>query len=602
MSSALYRGEVLSVDGPVLRSRPVYLASLLAFMAGCGAATPAPPAAKVAEVPDTTARAAPAIDLSPVAEPPGIVLVAHARAPMDLLQTGFGWLGLAIPVDHLLPTFGPKPVPLDRRGGFDVIAVTEGGPTPVTRFAVSIPILSLAELKEALGDVVIWEPIENGALRAAARPGTTSPIASALTQEGRCAIAPSVGDAKARLVFAEGDTLSSVLPYLTRTVPLAPHAHNLSVELRPDFVLHPPATPYLDELRGALPGLPVSYSEGLSRDLASFVSGLHGGSFTLDVDARGTRIEARVPVTAGSSTLASVLLASTGPAPLPSFSRLPARAAFAFYGSGTPIGATEGVRSAAVAALAPKLDSQPLADALRATLELTASPWVAAVSLGAPPGVAKTAADDGMGVWVVAGLEERYERVAELARGWIVKGGHGLVVREGKAPKGSGKEAMRLELRSPAFAEGQSPKRKIEPVVHALFASDGPRTWVAISLEEKHATALLRELTSPLGPSRPPTFGDRAEARWLGASPSTTGAFLGLKPSFDPSVLQAILGPAAAGIQAPLPEPLLVQSEIAKRAGAADELVIRTSAGPGLSATLLLTYLNGMVSASATKP
>ena len=50
--------------------------------------------------------------------------------------------------------------------------------------------------------------------------------------------------------------------------------------------------------------------------------------------------------------------------------------------------------------------------------------------------MAGTPADDGMGVWFVAGLEERYSRVAELA-GLVVDDEHaGLRVDQGGVHRG----------------------------------------------------------------------------------------------------------------------------------------------------------------------
>lgn len=245
----------------VLRSsRARTLALLVSLTPGCGgpppkaAPQPAPPASASSAASAASAAPkppAPPPDLSEVAEPSGVAVLATASRAADLLTLA-DELGRGRLRDASLESLVDGEAP-----GFAVLAVeTEGFHVGAQSWALSLPLRSLADARTRAEREGAVTDLPNGAFE----------VAGAGPTDRRCAVGPAAGTAPARLVCASsGRALSDLLPFLTRTLPrrTPTDAGLVSVEVR--------ASATMDKLAGALriggPTLRLRLRERMGRAL-----------------------------------------------------------------------------------------------------------------------------------------------------------------------------------------------------------------------------------------------------------------------------------------------------------------------------------------------
>ncbi len=590
---------------------------LLASMNGCA---PAAPPLSAKSTPVVKPAAPPAEESAPAVEPVEVALVARIRHPGELVSRGFGWLGLAIDPAHLIPAFGKKPMPFDIDGTVDIVVVTDPKSPESLHTAVSAPIRSVDEMRDALNKGVTWKPMAHGAYALESPAGSGLPGSGGAGPE--CAIAPSIGTAKARIVCADGKALELLLPYLTRTLPNVPFEHDVAIDARRSFITastNGRAAAIGQSIASSLPGAQtlVKALDTLSAEARRFSSEVDGLSVWMDVDTRGVRVEAHLAAHPGSkadaSTLSRIFMRPEA-GPPDAFFRMPVDSDFTFFGAGSDKAALDALRSGATPLLTEPLTTRKLpSESIRAltdgVFDLATTPWVVSVSMGAPddPKMQKA-----RGVWSVFAVRSPYAHVAELARALLpAKGARAstdrtqVKLREAKMPAGFSKDAMELEITFPV-APPESAVRKGAPksvnaVVHLLFTGRGPWTWVAISADEPVAANLLKEVTAE-EPKH--SLGERPQAAWFRGHSLVSGADLALRATLEPAALERALGATAASVKLPPPAPLLVSTEVAvgKAKGGGDDLILRLDAPASISVGFFFGIFQDAFSTSAAPP
>lgn len=549
------------------------------------------------------------------AEPENVGLVLRVRNPGHVMTAGFEWLGLTIPPEHLIPAFGKKPIPFDVGAPLDVLMLSNGVAPARFGVAVSMPMRSVDEMKEALGDKVSWKPLAHGAFLFQGPHGSGLP-GSSPDSDVECALAPASGAAKARFVCVEGRPVAPLLPYFLETLPNVSFDHDVAIDLRQPFlgslVTDPDGSLGSRLLSRMMGGSGWAAALGaLASDTTRFAVELDHVAATIDLDARGARLEARLSLPAGAdrarSSALTRLLFEPSKGPPDAFVRLPIDADFAFFGSGSSRETLEEIRresGRAADLLLPKTWTSP-DEVSRGLFELFGEPWVVAASLGAQDDPAST---KGRGIWLAAGVHTPFSKVAELARALAPSNAKkdksadaatGLRLREVKSPKGATGDAMALDLTFPIETPEAAAKRgvpkKLEGVAHILLAAQNDWTWVTVSTSEDVAKALLAQVTTG---DATKSFASRPEASWFRKGALSGGGDLGLAATIDPAVLESILGPNAKSVQSPQRGPLLYATEVSKGGSpkGGDELVLRVEAPPSLGVGVFLALFKDALS------
>ncbi|WP_437780054.1 hypothetical protein [Sorangium sp. So ce1097] len=222
---------------------PLATLVLLAGPVACGPSpTPAAPTGGQAEVKAGPSQAAaPAFDLSPVAEPAGIVgvlrwsnpaatlssVAACAGLSPSLAEAGAQGLSAGLLGELVSPSIDANQlasvVALDAPVHL-VVALDEGSKRGTPIGAVSLGLQSLERARGAL---------EAGATLTEVKPGLWK-IGGKEPASSSCFLAASAGSAPARLLCGDRDRdVTTLGPYLARTLPtLAPEARDLHGELR----------------------------------------------------------------------------------------------------------------------------------------------------------------------------------------------------------------------------------------------------------------------------------------------------------------------------------------------------------------------------------
>src|SRR5690242_3511947 len=119
-------------------------AALVVFAAGCGGGNPPPAPTAPATNPIAVSASPAKIDLSPVPEPAGLVLVGRIAKPDAVVRAAGGWTGLPLPgaaelvrsmTDDAVASAIDFSQPVD---GAMVLAGTRGSPQPLWAFSVGV--------------------------------------------------------------------------------------------------------------------------------------------------------------------------------------------------------------------------------------------------------------------------------------------------------------------------------------------------------------------------------------------------------------------------------------------------------------------------------
>ncbi|HQY61069.1 MAG: hypothetical protein IPQ09_09985 [Myxococcales bacterium] len=307
-----------------------------AMLVACGG--PPPPVAPIAapEKPKPVEIAvAPAPDVSPVAEPKGLVAfgrVAHAEQSANAIV---GWTGMPLPgaKEALGAVLGEElagVVDIDKPFDFAVrVAGNKRAPTP--QFVVSIPLTSLDEAKAKLSKFTLT-PMPNGVIKV---DGLAPPPKDETDEPRVCVMGATPGSAPARLVCGDQGAVESMAPYAMRTLSIAPSQSDVHIEMQFGAVRES-----LESVRRLLPALAGGMLEGkkdvgpATRDIIEAAVGdladfaVDSDRVTLDIDAKpeGAKARLRYSFRTQQATLTKMLVAGVkevGPPP-PALVGLPA--------------------------------------------------------------------------------------------------------------------------------------------------------------------------------------------------------------------------------------------------------------------------------------
>jgi hypothetical protein len=323
--------------------RSAFVSLSIVLGVACGGSPP-PPASAPTKPEMPAAKAEAPIDLSPVPEPAGLLLVGRVAKPEGILKTVGGWTHLPLPTgDDLVRSMADDAVgavvdlaqPID---GAVVLGSGRREPVPLTAFAVAVR--SYDEAKSKLGS----------------RHRLTAGSNGQLTIEGlgkgdgdddddeTCVLAPSAEPkGSGRIVCGEKPALEALVPYLTRTTPRQSWPSDVHVEMRVAPLREP-----LDQLRTTLPILARSLMGGQSPALRELAESLVGEAVDFASDANRLTIDAqlgdpgadatvRVEYQRAQSLLARVSTSNGDRAapPPPALMHLPAETDLAFYSRGS---------------------------------------------------------------------------------------------------------------------------------------------------------------------------------------------------------------------------------------------------------------------------
>lgn len=331
--------------------RTTALPFVAALVAACGGAPPAPssPAAPAPAVVETDE----VVDLSPVPEPAGLVVVARVKDPNAIVATLGSWAKFPLPVgsalvrsltDEQIADVVDLSQPVDFAASLDV---ARHRVEPL--FAVSFSTGAFDAAKDKLGARYRLAPAANGAFRVIGLQGGASDLDDDEDEDDAgCVLAPAASGG--RLVCGEGAGLDALTPYLSRTLPRESWASDIHVEIRPEPVRAP-----LTELRATIPVLARSMLGSQSPAVRDFVDAsiveivdvvndTQKLSFDATLEDDGLVVATRIDLRDRTSTFARVLTsAEPGPAPA-GFFRVPVGTDTAWFVRGGDPTTFDGVR------------------------------------------------------------------------------------------------------------------------------------------------------------------------------------------------------------------------------------------------------------------
>ncbi len=330
-----------------LPARLVRLASLsplmLPLFAGIACGGASQEAAAPPEAAETKSATAEQPDVSAVPAPSGLVVFGRVSKPADLLQTGSGWAGVALPPDMLsrLTARADLAKAQDASKPFDfAVASDPKGSSPLPGLALSLALKPLDQSKPVLEKSFVLHPGKNGVIRLEAKHAADDD-----DDEGgarHCAAYPAA-DAPLRLVCGTSRGMLETLgSYLARTTPRASYPSDVHMDLT--------LAPYremLTQARGTLPTLIggiLGTRKGDNPALSELVGAVMGDlvDFAIDLDKISFDAKASDPGAEGTLNLSfkgsdSLLarLAVSHPeradAPPPAFWRMPASSDGVFF-------------------------------------------------------------------------------------------------------------------------------------------------------------------------------------------------------------------------------------------------------------------------------
>lgn len=319
-----------------------------ALVSGCGGSNP-PPAPTTPATNPVAANPPPAkVDLSPVPEPTGLVVIGRIAKPESILKAVGTWTGLPLPggnelvrsvTDEAVAASIDFSQPVD---GAVMLAGSRSAPKPL--WAFSLPVKSMDDAKTKLGAKHRLTATTNGGFKIEGL-GAAGVIGG---DKGRdddedeldCVLAPAVAPANsARIVCGAQEELT---PYLTRTLPKQTFPTDLHVEMRFDPVRGP-----VSDLRAQLPILARTLMGSQSQAVREVVDAAIGelGDIVADTnrlvldgtfDDKGIKLDFRGEYGSAKSLVAQLATTSVdraGPPPA-SFFHLPQETDVAFFSKG----------------------------------------------------------------------------------------------------------------------------------------------------------------------------------------------------------------------------------------------------------------------------
>ncbi|MBX3212834.1 MAG: hypothetical protein KF850_12420 [Labilithrix sp.] len=331
---------------------PLVLAG--ASVAACGSPPPVAPAGKPA--PSATVAKDKPIDVSPVPEPPGLVVVGRVNKPDAIVAAVRAWTRLPLPsgadlvrsiADDSVAEVVDLSQPID---GAVTVGLSRRGVDPIYAFSVAVKSYDEAKAKLAAGHRLIAG--ENGQFKVEGlgrrrgpqpiAPGGRAPSSSDDEDEDDdgegCVLAPAAQGA--RLVCGQSAALEALVPYLSRTLPRERWASDVHVEVRPEPVRAP-----LQELRASLPVLARSLLGSQSPAVRELVDASLGEVMDIVNDAQKLSVDAQIADSgvvattrfdfqSTTSLFARLLTTDRGDAPPAAFWHLPGETDLAFFGRG----------------------------------------------------------------------------------------------------------------------------------------------------------------------------------------------------------------------------------------------------------------------------
>jgi hypothetical protein len=533
------------LDGPMRPITATVLASCVAFLA-CGGAPPKPANPNTLPIATATAKAAPAVDLSPVEMPASAVVlvhVSHAAASADVISD---WASQPLDAGSILTEMVGKriaaAVDLDSPADFLVMAKDRGAARdPDASFAVALGVKNFEAAKSMLeGDYGLL-PLPNGAFEIQRGHGRHRDGDSDFRS---CALAPAIGGARV-VCSRNATTRDAALPYLTRGVArLASIKSDLHVEARPG--------PFHDMLRrerrhvvshgaramGGAYEMRAVWEAAVSDLIDGFLD-TDAASLDANVDRKSGTAALTISASGSRGLVTRMLSAHPERAEPPpaAFFRLPGDADVAFFEHGLDADQLASPKAAILQAVTAGIDREnklkdadrkAMLDALGRTIDLLSLPAVYARGVDyakAVPAVAGLddrssaakirAAIEGAAGWDVIGVEGPPDRIAAVLKDWTkvvarprvaVAMGHDAptwrVTPARNAPRGSIHLAMRVshddyDWMAPRGKNGAPKKRPpIVLTMHTFIVPDHDRAWIVSALDESTAAAKARAIVS----------------------------------------------------------------------------------------------------------
>jgi hypothetical protein len=257
-----------------------------------GPTTPPPP------VPTAPVVTEPPVDVSPIPEPPNLIVVARLGKPDALLKTVGGWTHLPIPsardlvkdaVGDAMADIVDPSQPVDAAV---TIALSRHGVDP--NAAVSIGIKNFDDAKAKLAADHKLDPATNGSFKVHGlfdhgrrRHGRGEQQADDDDEENLCVLAHAQSGAK--LVCGEPDAVDQLTPYMSRTMPRSSWPADIHIEVRPEPVRGP-----LADMRAALPMMARAAMGSQSPGLKDLVDASIGEGLDIVDDAQKLTFDATI--------------------------------------------------------------------------------------------------------------------------------------------------------------------------------------------------------------------------------------------------------------------------------------------------------------------
>lgn len=332
-------------------SLPIVIAGC--SVVACGSPPPAAPTSP-APAPVATSKEKP-IDISPVPEPPGLVVVGRVNKPDALVSAVGSWTRLPLPSGaDLLRSIADESVAavVDLSQPVDAavsVGLSRRGIEPLVAFSVAVKSYEQAKVK--LGETHRLVAGDNGQLKVHGlgskkrTPPMTGRAGEDVSEDEEddddgegCVLAPAAQGG--RLVCGESAALDALVPYLSRTMPREKWASDVHIEVRPEPVRAP-----LQDLRASIPILARSMLGSQSAAVRDLVDSSLGELMDIVNDTQKLTIDAQIAesgVVANTrfefqstgSLMARLVTSDRADSPPAAFWHLPAETDMAFFGRG----------------------------------------------------------------------------------------------------------------------------------------------------------------------------------------------------------------------------------------------------------------------------